>query len=334
MYIKAYKKFKKQAGKERKKAVAASRVIHPVVLVIVSIAAALWLFVAVSARREKSLDRSKPILEMKLFNVGQGVCFFVRTPSGENILIDSGPPTPKNAEESAAYCLLPGTTIWEDVLKKYFEREEIKAIDRFILTSPATGYAGGAKNIFDDEFPVKKVLATDTYFQGPKFIDFRNIKTQAAKDGVFKAICRGDTLKFGDVVIQVIAPLMDYTGFNNFYKNASAVLRIVYKNTAVLYAGNSGLASLNHITSYKGLRSNILIAPNYSSASSFSLSFIEAVAPDVCLISVGRGNRESYPDSKVLALYDKLHIKYFRTDENGTITLLSDGNVVKIKKDY
>jgi len=334
MYIKEYLRYRKKSEKEKRRAIASSRVIHPAVLVSLSLAAVLWLFVAVTAEKPKSLSRSKPRLEMKLFNVGHGVCFFIRTPSGKNILIDSGPPVPKNAEKSAAYCLPIGKNIWKDVLKKYFQREKIKIIDRFILTSPAAGFAGGAKSIFSDGFPVGKVLASDTYFPGPRFRVFRNIKIFAKKRGIFKAISCGDTLKFGDVVIQLIAPLTDYAGFEDFDKNGSSVLRIVYKNTAVLYAGNCGLASLNHITSYKGIQSDVLVAPNYSSASSFSVSFVEAVSPELCLISVGRGNKDSYPNSKVLAFYDKMHIKYLRTDDNGTITLLSDGNVIKAKKKY
>ncbi|MFH1353043.1 MAG: hypothetical protein ABIH68_05655 [bacterium] len=334
MYIEEYLKYRKEAEKERKRAVAASRVVHPIVLFFVVLAVILWLFVAVTAERPQTLSRSKPHLEMNLFDVGQGVCFFIRTPSGESILVDSGPPTPKNAGESAAYCLLPGRDIWKNVLKKYFEKKKIKSMNAFILTSPDAGFAGGAASIFNDGFPVGKVLATDTYFPGPRFKAFRNIKILATRRGIFKTISCGDTLKFGDVIIQVIAPLTDYAGFEDFHKNGSAVLRIVYKNTAVLYAGNCGLASLNHITSYKGLYSNVLVAPNYSSDSSFSVSFLEAVSPEVCLISVGRGNSESYPDSKVLAFYDKMHIKYLRTDDNGTITILSDGNVVNVKKEY
>ena len=334
MYIEEYLRYRKEAEKERRRAIASIRVIHPVVLASVSLAVILWLFVAVTAERPKTLSRSEPRLEMKLFNVGQGVCFLIRTPSGESILIDSGPPTPKNAEESAAYCLLPGRDVWKNVLKKYFEKKKIKSIDAFILTSPDAGFAGGAASIFNDGFSVGKVLMTDTYFPGPRFRSFRNIKTIAKKRGIFKQISCGDTLMFGDVIIQVIAPLTDYAGFEDFHKNGSAVLRIVYKNTAVLYAGNCGLASLNHITSYKDLHSNVLVVPNYSSDSSFSLSFIEQVSPEVCLISVGRGNKDSYPDSEVLAFYDKMHIKYLRTDDNGTITVLSDGNVVNVKKEY
>ncbi len=334
MYIDQYRKFRKAQEKARKKIVAASKVIHPIVLLTVSAALIALVYVIIRSLNLKFLDRSRPLFSAKLLDVGQGASFLIKTPSGKFVLVDTGPPVPKNEKEASDYCLTVAESVWQSVIKKELEREGAKKIDYLIITSPFLNYCGGLKEIMTSGFPIGKICALDTYFPGPRFIIFRNSIEKAKRLGIFEKISAGDLILNEDVVIQAISPIMDYSGYEDFPRNASVILRIVYDNIAIIYGSNAGNASLNHVAAYDGLRSQVLITPNYSSADSFSLTFLRKVSPDFCLISVGLGNKEELPDSKVLGFYDKDKIKYLTTASNGTLTILSDGKIVKIKGEY
>ncbi|MCD6413989.1 MAG: hypothetical protein J7L54_07585 [Elusimicrobia bacterium] len=334
MYVARYKKFKKEQERARKKIIAASRVVHPVVFLTTIAAVVASVYVIVWKVKFEFLDKSRPLFSMKLLDVGQGSSLLIKTPSGKTVLVDAGPPVPKNEKEAGDYCLTVGENVWKTVILKELKKEKIDKIDYMIITSPFPNYCGGLKEIFADGFPVGKFYASDEYFPGPRFILFRNLREQAKKSGLFVKISAGDLILNEDVAIQALSPIMDYSGFEEFPKNASVILRVVYGNVAFVYGSNAGNAALNHVTSYDGLRSDVLIAPNYSSADSFSLTFLRKVSPKFCLISAGIGNKEDLPDSKILAFYDREKIKYFTTSSNGTISVFSDGKIVKIKGEY
>ncbi|PIU18132.1 MAG: hypothetical protein COT16_03195 [Elusimicrobia bacterium CG08_land_8_20_14_0_20_44_26] len=335
MFIEEYKRHKKDQARAFAKMRSAAQVVHPFVVLALSCAAALAVFTAVKAGKGKKMDVSRPLLVVNLFNVGGGNAMLVETPSRKTILIDSGPAVPKNSDESSQFSLAEGRIVWKDIIKPYLTRTNIKEITSLVLTSPESGYCGGASEILSDNFPVGEVVASNTYFPGPRFRDFRNVKEAAEKRGILKKVSKGDVIfKGGGVSMQVLGPLIDYAGFEDFSKNASLVLRIVYGDTALIYCSAAGLSELNHIASYEGLASDVLVVADHCSGASFSISFIEEAEPKICLISVGRGNKEEYPDSKALMFFDAMRIKHYRTDLNGTLTVSSDGNVVAVKKEY
>jgi len=74
----------------------------------------------------------------------------------------------------------------------------------------------------------------------------------------------------------------------------------------------------------------VLKAPHHGSATSSSASFLEALRPSVALISCGRHNRFGHPAPAVLARYRERGIDVFRTDEDGEITVRTDGRGVEV----
>jgi len=75
----------------------------------------------------------------------------------------------------------------------------------------------------------------------------------------------------------------------------------------------------------------VLKAPHHGSASSSSWAFLEALGPAVAVMSAGRGNFYGHPAPAVLARYQAIGAAIFRTDEDGAITLETDGHVVRIR---
>ena len=72
------------------------------------------------------------------------------------------------------------------------------------------------------------------------------------------------------------------------------------------------------------LKSNVLKVAHHGSASSSSLEFINKVDPIIAVITVGK-NYFGHPSPKIIERLEDNNIKVYRTDENGTIIIRTDG---------
>lgn len=65
---------------------------------------------------------------------------------------------------------------------------------------------------------------------------------------------------------------------------------------------------------------------HHGSSTSTSQSFLEAVNPEIAIISVGKDNNYNHPNSKILKLTNAIGAKVYRTDKDSTVILISDGS--------
>jgi competence protein ComEC len=69
----------------------------------------------------------------------------------------------------------------------------------------------------------------------------------------------------------------------------------------------------------------VLKAPHCGGDTASGESFLEALAPQVAVISAGAENRFGHPAAEVLEHYAALGIPVLRTDELGTVEFVMDG---------
>jgi competence protein ComEC len=79
------------------------------------------------------------------------------------------------------------------------------------------------------------------------------------------------------------------------------------------------------VGSGRDLRATVLKSPHHGSRSSSSKEFLDAVSPEIVVISVGRDNRYGLPDADVVARYDRRGARILRTDRDGAVEIRSDG---------
>ena len=73
------------------------------------------------------------------------------------------------------------------------------------------------------------------------------------------------------------------------------------------------------------------MAPHHGSRKSSSDLFLDAVSPEVVIISAGWKNRFKFPHLSVLEKYRQRGYRLFRTDLNGAVTLTTDGKKLNIR---
>ncbi len=85
------------------------------------------------------------------------------------------------------------------------------------------------------------------------------------------------------------------------------------------------------LSSNKDLASTILKSPHHGSDTSLNPRFLEAVNPQLAVIQVGADNKFGHPDPTTLAKLKEHGVTVLRTDQNGTVEVVSDGERYWIK---
>jgi competence protein ComEC len=75
----------------------------------------------------------------------------------------------------------------------------------------------------------------------------------------------------------------------------------------------------------RSLHALILKAGHHGSNTSTSAPFLEAVRPQIVIISAGKDNRFGHPNEEVLERITAVGAVVLRTDELGTIEVTTDG---------
>ena len=250
-------------------------------------------------------------LHVDFMDVGQGDAIFIETPSGAQILIDGGP------EGSALLSALGRRMPFWD-----------RSLDLVVLTHPDDDHLTGlipALERYDVEALMLRQLdlpsgLLDTWNAVVAQEDATLIKGEV---GAHIAVSDGVSL---DVLHPGPGPLDANQRQTN---NDSIVLRLVYRDVVVLLTGDiEADVERRLVGSGTDLRSTVLKVPHHGSKTSSCRDFLDAVAPQVAVISVGADNDFGHPSGEVLERLEGAHI--YRTDENGTVSIASDGRTLWI----
>lgn len=102
----------------------------------------------------------------------------------------------------------------------------------------------------------------------------------------------------------------------------SICIRLEFKNESFLFMGD---ASERVEKARDWPQTNLLKVAHHGSKTSTSKKFLNEVKPQIAIISVGKDNSYKHPNKQVLERLEKIKAKIYRTDELGTILLISDG---------
>lgn len=123
---------------------------------------------------------------------------------------------------------------------------------------------------------------------------------------------------------------------DNAINNNSLVCKLVYKNFSMLFTGDieeiAEKAILSkYVNKQEVLNADILKVAHHGSKTSSIKEFINAVNPKYAVIGVGKDNKFGHPSEKTLETLNDKNVKIYRTDISGEITIIIDGNKVRIE---
>jgi beta-lactamase superfamily II metal-dependent hydrolase len=242
-------------------------------------------------------------LAVSFVDVGQADCILIHTPANQNILIDSG-----NREDFPT-------------ILNYLNLQRVSRLDMIVTTHPHEDHIGSMAQIVR-KFNIGKVYMPRVSANTRVFEDLltaiqaKGLKIMTAKAGVHLDLTP-------EIKMDFLAPNSDsYEDLNNY----SAVIKLTYRKVAFLLTGDAERISEQEMMDKQyNLKANVLKVGHHGSNSSSSNGFLQQVAPDIAIISVGLHNDYHHPSLSTLKRLAKIGARVYRTDHNGTIQITTDG---------
>jgi len=255
-------------------------------------------------------------LHVSFLDVGQGDAILIQTPNGQDILIDGGPDPQKiNLELSER---LP---FWD------------RTIDLVVCTQPQADHVTGLVEVLQ-RYRVEQVLDPGVLYDSAIYQEwFRLIEYKEIEYNIARA---GQEIDLGSgVEIEVLNPPESlWAGTSDDVDNNGVVLRLSWDNVSFLFTADiRAEAEFELIGQRANLRSTVLKVSHHGSKTSTTLQFLAAADPDVAVICVGADNPFGHPDQEVTdRLTDRLgHDNVYRTDQDGSIEFITDGEKLWVK---
>jgi competence protein ComEC len=264
-----------------------------------------------------------PRLMVIFLDVGQGDSIIIRSPAGRSLLIDGGGGAGNAADmgETGRWVVIPA-----------LYRAGIRRIDGMIATHPHDDHIGGLPEVIE-EMPVGMILDSGQYHPTPSYERFLE---EAKKHQVRIIEARaGQVFNLGaGVRAEVLHPdaaLLE--GTEEDLNNNSVVLRLTFGDFSFLFTGDLQEEGEDFLLAgAPEIESTVLKAAHHGSLDSTSARFLSEVSPQWVVISAGRGNPFGHPHGQTLERLHKMNVRLFRTDEAGTIEMISDGESLKAKR--
>jgi competence protein ComEC len=102
----------------------------------------------------------------------------------------------------------------------------------------------------------------------------------------------------------------------------SLVFRAALGGVPVVFSGDLEARGETEMLRSGAVRAGFaLLVPHHGAATPSSAAWVEAVAPRIALLSLGRGNRFGHPSIQVLGRYEARGVRVARTDLDGALLL-------------
>ena len=247
---------------------------------------------------------SEERLEVTFIDVGQADSILLEN-EGHYMLVDAG-----NNEDGPK-------------LVNYFKNQNIHQFDYVIGTHPHEDHIGGLDNIIEgfdiNTFYMPDVITTTKTFEyvldalGEKNVTLSIPKTNA-------------TFKLGDATVKVL-----YVGTEDEsdLNDTSIVLKVTYQNVSFLLTGDAS-TKVEEKLNPADLESTVLKVGHHGSSTATNEKFLNTVNPKYAIISVGENNQYEHPHTTVLNTLAAHNITTYRTDQDGTIKVITDGTNIEI----
>ena len=243
-------------------------------------------------------------LQISYIDVGQGDSALIRDSGGSDVLIDGG-------KTSA------GPTI-----VAYLRSQGVDDIDVMVASHADSDHIGGLIDVLDmTDIPVESVVYSG--YPGDTAI-WDSFVSAVASEGITLTVAQFPAaLIWGDITAHILNPEPGLV--NPETNDASVVVLLEYGSKRFLFPGDiDSSIEADVIAHGTPVAADILKVSHHGSKYSSSEDFLAAVLPKEAVISMG-DNSYGHPSEETLDRLLAAGARIWRTDENGTILVVSDG---------
>jgi competence protein ComEC len=268
----------------------------------------------------KGAIRDAAPLQFDFISVGQGDCILV-THGGHAMLIDGGP---------ASYTFDSG----RHIVAPHLLARGYTSCDVLVITHLHPDHTGGVPFILR-RMPVGQVWVNAVLKDNPCCQEIAEITKE--KSIPLRLVQRGDRYLLGPVPVEVLNPLtrLDDIERRLDQNMQSIVLMIGDAGNRGLFMGDADMfAELIQVHLLKDIRAQVLKVAHHGGRWSCLDPFLDAVRPEVAVISCGRRNPHGDPSQDALGRLSDHKAMICRTDLNGEVTVRLFPSRISIKSHW
>lgn len=212
-----------------------------------------------------------------------------------------------------------GTRHDGDDIIKFLNEKGIEKLDFVFGTHPHDDHMGGMLEVITN-IQVGKIIIPDVEENKATSNWYESLILELASGEYDVEYAKEDSIYYvGDAKFHILTQLEEYNGDLNNY---SAIMKVSFGEMDVIMTGDAEtVVEKVAIDSGKNLSAEILKVGHHGSDTSSSKEFLDAIAPDYALISVGLGNKHEHPIKSTMDKLLERNIDVFRTDESGTVVV-------------
>ena len=237
------------------------------------------------------------LLYVYFFDVSLGDAIYIRTPSGQDAIIDGG----DSRDELSAFLDQLGET----------------AIDVIVASHPHADHIGGLPRVVAER-PVGTVWTNgQTYTTNL----YRELEDAIVASGATKHAGQvGETFTLGGVIFTILAPAR----LGNNTNDNSLVVRADCGLSSFLFTGDAETSSENEmIVSGQNLDVDVVKLGHHGSRTSTSSQFIQATSPRLAIYQARPGNQYGHPHQESLNRLAAASVPTFGTGAAGGTVVVS-----------
>ncbi len=229
------------------------------------------------------------------FDVGQGDSALIEYGNNRYFLVDTGT---RSAVKS--------------VVVPSLKNMGVNRLDGVFLSHPDDDHTGGLDYLM-------KNIKIERIYCGESVKD----SLEALHGACFTGIAAGDSIAFKDGAIIVLSPLSQPAVFRKYgiagKNNNSLILRFNIHGAQVLFAGDIETKTQRLMVSWGSVLDCTVLKVPHHGGKILDPEFVEAVNPELAIISCGVNNSYGHPASSTIETLNSYRIRILRTDIDGSI---------------
>ena len=265
-----------------------------------------------SAKDSASFKDNEKTMSMHVIDVQKGDAIYINC-GEKNILVDSG-------EYS-----------YFKTVDKYLKEHDVKKLDLVVVTHPHTDHMGSMSEIIK-KYKIEKFIMPQVPESITPTSSIYKFMLEALKEKEVAVQKPNplETFSVGDITVTVLAPIKQYQNTND----NSVVICVTFKNKKILLTGDAEKGSEEDILRKNfDIKADILKVAHHGSNTSTTDAFLKKISPKYAVLSTSEEyiKNFNFKGPKSLKKLEKRNIKTFRTDLNGNIIFITNGEEIKVK---